>query len=68
MKVLLPLNGSITMVPVGWIEVLIAAVPLPKNISFVELGKNKDNKIKAMVYSYKWFLDEMEQNHEVRGW
>jgi AAA15 family ATPase/GTPase len=39
-----------------------------EEITFVELGKNKDNEIKAMVYPYEWFIDEIEQNHEVRGW
>jgi len=38
-----------------------------EDITFVELGK-KNNEIKAMVYPYKWFLDEIDQNHEVRGW
>ncbi|MFK5971030.1 MAG: AAA family ATPase [Candidatus Marithrix sp.] len=39
-----------------------------KDITFIELGKNKENKIKAMVYPYDWFVDEIEQEHEVRGW
>ena len=39
-----------------------------EEITFIELGKNKDSEIKAMVYPYKWFIDEIEQNHEVRGW
>ncbi len=39
-----------------------------EDISFVELGKNKNNELKAMTFPYKWFIDEVEQNHEVRGW
>jgi AAA15 family ATPase/GTPase len=39
-----------------------------EEITFIELGKNKDSEIKAMVYHYDWFMDEIEQNHEVRGW
>ncbi len=39
-----------------------------EDITFIELGKNKENKIKAMVYPYDWFVDEIEQEHEVRGW
>jgi len=37
-----------------------------KQISFIELIKHMNN-IKAMVYPYEWFIDEIEQNHEVRG-
>jgi len=39
-----------------------------KEIVFIELGRNKADDLKAMVYSYEWFIDEIEQNHEVRGW
>jgi len=39
-----------------------------EEITFIELGKNKEDEIKAMVYPYDWFIDEVEQNHEVRGW
>ena len=39
-----------------------------KEITFIELGKNKKDEIRAMVYPYEWFIDEIEQNHEVRGW
>ena len=39
-----------------------------EEITFIELGKNKEDELKAMVYSYNWFIDEVEQNHEVRGW
>jgi len=39
-----------------------------EDITFIELGKNKEDELKAMVYPYDWFIDEVEQNHEVRGW
>jgi len=39
-----------------------------EDITFIELGKNREDEIKAMVYPYDWFIDEIEQNHEVRGW
>jgi len=39
-----------------------------KEITFIELGKNKKDELKAMVYPYEWFIDEIEQDHEVRGW
>jgi AAA15 family ATPase/GTPase len=39
-----------------------------EEIGFIELGRNKESEIKAMVYPYEWILDEIEQNHEVRGW
>lgn len=39
-----------------------------KDISFIELGRDKENELKAMVYPYDWFIDEISQNHEVRGW
>jgi len=39
-----------------------------KDISFIELGKNKENKLSSIVYPYDWFTDEISQNHEVRGW
>ena len=39
-----------------------------EEITFIELGKNKKDEIRAMVYPYEWFIDEIEQNHEVRGW
>lgn len=38
------------------------------DISFIELGKNKNNEIKANVYDKEMFLYELNQNHEVRGW
>ena len=39
-----------------------------ENISFVELGKDDKSNINAMIYPYEWFLDEIEQENEVRGW
>jgi AAA15 family ATPase/GTPase len=39
-----------------------------EEITFIELGRNKENELKAMVYPYDWFIDEIEQDHEVRGW
>jgi len=39
-----------------------------EDISFIELGKNKENKLVSMVYPYDWFEDEVSQNHELRGW
>ncbi len=39
-----------------------------EEITFIELGKNKKDELKAMIYSYEWLIDEIEQNHEVRGW
>lgn len=38
------------------------------DISFIELGKNRDNEVKANVYDKEMFLYELNQNHEVRGW
>lgn len=38
------------------------------DISFIELGKNKDYEVKANVYDKEMFLYELNQNHEVRGW
>ncbi len=37
-----------------------------KEISFIELCKREEN-IKAFIYPYDWFIDEIEQEHEVRG-
>ena len=39
-----------------------------KDITFIELGKNNENKIESIIYPYEWLIDEVEQNHEVRGW
>ena len=39
-----------------------------EEIAFIELGRNKENKIDSIIYPYEWLIDEVEQNHEVRGW
>ncbi|MFK5975427.1 MAG: AAA family ATPase [Sulfurovum sp.] len=39
-----------------------------EEISFIKLGKNREDEIKAMVYPYDWFIDSIEQEEEVRGW
>lgn len=38
------------------------------DISFIELGRDKNDNIKAQVLDKDMFLYEMENNHEVRGW
>ena len=37
-----------------------------EEIRFIELCR-RDDEIKAFVYPYEWFIDEIEQDHEVRG-
>jgi AAA15 family ATPase/GTPase len=37
-----------------------------KEICFIELCKREED-IKAFTYPYDWFIDEIEQDHEVRG-
>jgi len=39
-----------------------------EDISFIELGRDKDNKLSSIVYPYDWLEDEISQNHELRGW
>ena len=39
-----------------------------EDITFFELGKNDKNKIESIIYKYEWLMDEISQNHEVRGW
>ena len=38
------------------------------DISFIELGRNRENELKSLVLDFEMFIDEIEQNHEVRGW
>ena len=38
-----------------------------KEVSYIEFGL-KDNEIKTLVYDYDTLVDEIEQNHEIRGW
>jgi AAA15 family ATPase/GTPase len=38
-----------------------------KEVSFIEFGL-KDNEIKTLVYDYDMLIDEIDQNHEIRGW
>lgn len=37
------------------------------DISFVELGMNKDRR-SVMVYSYDWLLEKLEDGNDLRGW
>jgi hypothetical protein len=37
-----------------------------EEICFIELCKREED-IKAFTYPYDWFIDEIEQDHEVRG-
>ena len=37
-----------------------------EDITFIELCC-REAEIKAFIYPYDWFIDEIEQNHEVRG-
>jgi AAA15 family ATPase/GTPase len=39
-----------------------------KDISFINLSKNKQNKVIAIVLDSKMFYSEIEQNHEIRAW
>jgi len=38
------------------------------DISFIELGKNKENKLDSIIYNYEMIQSEIKQNHEIRGW
>ncbi len=38
------------------------------DITFFKMGRNKQNILNGMVYSYKWFIDSIEQEQELRGW
>jgi len=37
-------------------------------IGFIELGRNKEDKIRAIVMDSRRFFRELEANNEVRGW
>ena len=39
-----------------------------KEITFIELGRNDNNEIESIIYPYEWLINEIKQNHEVRGW
>jgi AAA15 family ATPase/GTPase len=39
-----------------------------EEITFIELGKNKKNEIKAITMDYERFQDEIDNTNEVRGW
>jgi predicted ATP-dependent endonuclease of OLD family len=39
-----------------------------KEIAFIELGKNKNNEIKAITMDYDRLQNEIENANEVRGW
>ncbi len=39
-----------------------------KDISFIELGRNNDNKITSITYDFEAFIDEVAQDQEIRGW
>ncbi|MGB3751656.1 MAG: AAA family ATPase [Arcobacteraceae bacterium] len=39
-----------------------------EDISFIELGKTKENKLDSIVYNYDMIQSEIKQNHEIRGW
>ena len=39
-----------------------------KDITFIELGRDKKNNIQSITLDDEMFLSEIKQNHEVRGW
>ncbi|RLA72465.1 MAG: hypothetical protein DRG24_02835, partial [Epsilonproteobacteria bacterium] len=39
-----------------------------KEISFIELGRDQNNVIKAITMSFDRFQDELSMDNEVRGW
>lgn len=39
-----------------------------QEIAFIELGKNKNNEIKAITMDYDRLQNELENTNEVRGW
>ena len=38
-----------------------------ENISFIELIKDRNNKLTSITFPFDWLIDEIEQEHEVRG-
>jgi AAA15 family ATPase/GTPase len=38
------------------------------DISFITLVRNRKEEIQAITYDYDLFMNNLEQNHEVRGW
>lgn len=39
-----------------------------ENISFIELGRNKENEIKSITMDYERFQREINSGNEIRGW
>lgn len=39
-----------------------------QDISFIELGKNKDNEVKSITMDYERFQREISSGNEIRGW
>lgn len=39
-----------------------------EDISFIELGKNKDNEVKSITMDYERFQREISSGNEIRGW
>ncbi len=39
-----------------------------EDITFIDMGRNRDNEIKAITMNYKRFQEEIEMDNEVRGW
>ena len=39
-----------------------------EEIAFIELGRNKEDKVRAIVMDSQRFFRELEANNEVRGW
>jgi AAA15 family ATPase/GTPase len=39
-----------------------------EEVTFIELGRNKNNKLASIVYDFEAFLNEVEQRQEIRGW
>ena len=39
-----------------------------KEITFIELGRDDDNKITSIVYEYDEIINQVEQHQDIRGW